>query len=68
MVLLRGCRAAGHSTVECELLAAGDLVFVGGERCQDFALLALWHVEEVQSPTEFRRDLIKFCGGIRRSR
>ena len=44
-------------------VAGGDLVFVGGEGCQDFALLALRDLEEVQGPSEFRCDLIEFCGG-----
>jgi hypothetical protein len=39
-------------------VAGGDLVFVGGEGCQDFALLALRNLEEVQGPSEFRCDLI----------
>ena len=36
---------------------------MGGEGCQDFVLLALRDLEEVQGPTEFRCDLIEFCGG-----
>jgi hypothetical protein len=44
-------------------VAGGDLVFVGGEGCQDFGLLALRDLEEVQGPSEFRCDLIEFCGG-----
>jgi hypothetical protein len=35
----------------------------GGEGCQDFGLLALRDLEEVQSPSELRCDLIEFCGG-----
>ena len=44
-------------------VAGGDLIFVGGEGCQDFVLLALRDLEEVQGPSEFRCDLIEFCGG-----
>jgi len=45
-------------------VAGGDLVFVGGQSCQDFALLVLRNLEEeVQGSSEFRCDLIKFCGG-----
>jgi hypothetical protein len=36
---------------------------VGGEGCQDFGLLALRDLDEVQGPSEFRCDLIEFCGG-----
>lgn len=43
-------------------VAGGDLVLVGGEGCQDFGLLPLWNLEEVQGPSEFRCDLIEFCG------
>jgi hypothetical protein len=42
-------------------VASGDLVFVGGEGSQDFGLLALRDLEEVQGPSEFRCDLIEFC-------
>jgi hypothetical protein len=44
-------------------VAGGDLVFVGGEGCQDFGLLGLRDLEEGQGPSEFRCDLIEFCGG-----
>src|SRR4029079_15925449 len=44
-------------------VAGGDLVLVGGEGCQDFAFLALRHLEEVQGPTEFRCDFVEFCRG-----
>jgi hypothetical protein len=44
-------------------IAGGDLVLVGGEGCQDFGLLALRDLGEVQGPSEFRCDLIEFCGG-----
>ena len=44
-------------------VAGSDLFFVGGEGCQDFALLALRDLEEVQGPSEFGCDLIEFCGG-----
>jgi hypothetical protein len=43
-------------------IARGDLVFVGGERCQHFGLLWLWDLDEVQGPSEFGCDLIEFCG------
>lgn len=43
-------------------IASGDLVFVGGEGCQDFALLGLWDLEEVQGPSEFGCDLIELGG------
>ena len=42
-------------------VAGGDFVFVGGESCQDFGLLPLRDLEEVEGPSEFRCDLIKFC-------
>jgi hypothetical protein len=35
---------------------------VGGEGCQDFALLAFRDLDEVQGASEFRCDLIEFCG------
>jgi len=41
-------------------LISGDLVLVGGEGCQDFGLLALRYLEEVQGPSELRCDLIEF--------
>ena len=44
-------------------VAGGDLVFVGGESCQDFGLLALRDLGEIKAPSEFRGDLIEFCGG-----
>jgi hypothetical protein len=44
-------------------VACGDLVFVSGEGCQDFGLLGLRDLEEVQGPSEFRCDLIEFRGG-----
>src|SRR4029450_10257859 len=44
-------------------VAGGDLVFVGGEGCQDFGLLTLWDLEEIQGPSEFGCDFIKFCRG-----
>jgi hypothetical protein len=37
-------------------VAGGDLVFVGGKGCQDFGLLALRHLDEVQGPSEFVRS------------
>jgi hypothetical protein len=44
-------------------VAGGNLVFVGGEGCQNIGLLALRDLDEVQGPSEFRSDLIEFCGG-----
>jgi hypothetical protein len=44
-------------------VSGGDLVFVGSEGCQDFGLLGLRDLEEVQSPSEFCCDLIEFCRG-----
>jgi hypothetical protein len=44
-------------------IAGGDLVFVGGEGCQDFGFLALRDLREVQGPPEFSCDLIEFCRG-----
>ena len=40
-------------------VAGGDLVFVGGEGCQNFALLAFRDLEEVQGPSEFGCDFIE---------
>ena len=37
-------------------VAGGDLVFVGGEGCQYFGLLALRDLDEVQGPSEFSSD------------
>lgn len=42
------------------IIAGGDLVLVGGEGCQDFGLLALRYLEEVQGPSKLRCDLIEF--------
>jgi hypothetical protein len=36
---------------------------MGGKRCQDFGLLALRDLEDVQGPSEFRCDLIEFRRG-----
>src|SRR5262245_42962659 len=55
-------RLAGRDVAGC------DLVFVGGEGCQDFGLLLLRDLCEVQGPSEFRCDLIEFCGEIWRFR
>jgi NAD(P)-dependent dehydrogenase (short-subunit alcohol dehydrogenase family) len=44
-------------------VAGSDLVFMGGEGCQDFGLLALRDLEEVQGPSEFRCNLIEFGRG-----
>ena len=43
-------------------VAGSDLVFVGGEGCQHFGLLALGDLGEIEGPSEFRGDLIEFCG------
>src|SRR5688500_7126375 len=58
---LTGSRAAVEVS-RSRGVARGDLIFVGGEGCQDFALLALRNLKEVQGPSEFGRDLIEFCG------
>lgn len=44
-------------------VAGCDLAFVDGEGGQDFGLLTLWDLEEIQGPSELRCDLIKFCRG-----
>ena len=44
-------------------VAGGDLAFVGGEGGQDFGLLTLRDLEEIQGPSELRCDLIKFFRG-----
>ena len=44
-------------------VAGGDLAFMGGEGGQDFRLLTLRDLEEIQGPSELRCDLIKFCRG-----
>jgi hypothetical protein len=44
-------------------VAGSDLVFMGGKSRQDFGLLALGDLREVQAPSEFRGDLIEFGGG-----
>jgi hypothetical protein len=41
-------------------VASGDLVFVGGEGCQYFTLLALWNLDEFKGPSEFSR-LLGLC-------
>ena len=51
-----------QSRLSAAKVAGGDLAFVGGEGCQDFGLLAFRDLDEVQGPSEFRRDLIEFCG------
>ena len=45
------------------LSTGGDLFFMGGEGRQNFVLLALRDLCKVQGPSEFRCDLIEFCGG-----
>jgi len=44
-------------------LAGSDLAFVGGEGCQDFGLLTLRDLDEIQGSSELRCDLIEFFGG-----
>jgi hypothetical protein len=44
-------------------VASCDLIFMGGEGGQDFGLLALRNLEEVQGPSEFRGHRIEFRGG-----
>jgi hypothetical protein len=44
------------------LRAGDDLVFVGSEGCQDFVLLTLRDLGEVQAFCEFLRDRIEFVG------
>jgi RNA polymerase sigma factor (sigma-70 family) len=41
-------------------VAGGHLVFVGGECCQHFPLLALGNLREIQGASEFGCDLIEF--------
>src|ERR1043165_7712107 len=43
-------------------VAGRNLILVGREGCQDFVLLALGDLEHVQRSSEFRCDLIEFCG------
>jgi len=58
---------SGHEKASTALggreVAGGDLVFVGGEGCQDFALLLRGDLGEVQLSPEFGSDLIEFRGG-----
>jgi hypothetical protein len=44
-------------------IAGRDLVFMGGEGCQNFVPLALRDLEEVQSSSEFCCNLIEFSRG-----
>src|ERR1041385_8432149 len=44
-------------------VTGGDFFFVSSERRQNFGLLSLWHLDEVQGPPKFRCHLIEFCGG-----
>ena len=41
-------------------VTGGDFGFVGGEGCQNFGLLSLWNLEEVQGPSKLRCDLVEF--------
>jgi hypothetical protein len=43
-------------------IARGDLVLVRGKGCQNFSLLALRDFGKIQTSSEFRRNLIEFCG------
>jgi hypothetical protein len=54
------CRLCARSALSGREVASGDLVFMGGEGCQDFALLALRDLGEIQAPSQFRGDLIEF--------
>ena len=55
-----------HTVLACNrepsaaFIAGGDLVLVGGEGCQDFGLLALRYLEDVQGPSKLCCDLIEF--------
>ena len=44
-------------------VASSDLAFVGGEGRQDFGLLGLRNLVEIESPSKLCCDLIKFCRG-----
>ena len=44
------------------VVTGGDLVLVGGESRQHFRFFGLGDFEKVQGPSEFRCDLIEFCG------
>jgi hypothetical protein len=44
-------------------VAGGDLAFVGGKGCQDFRLLTLWDLKEIEGPSKLRCNLIKFRRG-----
>ena len=41
-------------------VAGSDFVLVGGEGCQDFGLLALWDLGEIQAPSELVRSQVVF--------
>lgn len=51
---------ASNREPSAPLIAGGDLVLVGGEGCQDFGLLALRYLEDVQGPFKLCCDLIEF--------
>src|SRR5262245_32291864 len=59
--LVRKTRAASAALSGGDV-SGGDLVFVGGESGQDFVLLALRDLGEVQGPSKLRCDLIEFGG------
>ena len=42
-------------------VACSNFVFVNGKGRQDFTLLALRDLDEIQGPPEFRGNLIEFC-------
>ena len=42
-------------------VAGCNLAFVGSKGCQDFCLLALGYLQEIQSPSKFRCDFIELC-------
>src|SRR5262245_8543106 len=43
-------------------IAGGDLILVGCKRSQDFGSLALRDLDNIQRPSELRRNLIEVCG------
>ena len=57
-----------HRALQLRVLDSGDLALVGGEGRQDFGLLTLRDLEEIQGPSELRCDLIKFFFARRAAR
>ena len=43
-------------------VAGGNLAFVGGEGGKNFVRLGFRDLEDRQGPSEFRCNLVKFCG------